>query len=176
MMTMAIRVPDVEGSIRVGDALTEFLSDQVLAERARKSSLEARALGVITSSGVLVTLLMGLGSIVVGTAGFRASLSARALLVVAAAMFVIAAALAIFVNAPLGYLEVEPESLRDLAAPSNWILPGEEARRQLAAARLEALVSARRRNQAKALVLLLAAVAEVFGGVFTACAAGTLLL
>jgi len=169
-------VTDASGSTHVGDAFIEFLDDQMLAERDRKSSLEARALGVITSSGLLVTLLFGVSSLVFGATGFRAALLVRALLAVAAILFVTASALAIFVNAPWGYLEVEPESLRELVAPSNWVLPGDEARRQLTAGRLEILASARQRNQVKALVLLLAAVAEVFGAIFTAGAAAALLL
>ena len=167
---------DAPGSFNVGDAFIEFLADQMPAERDRKSSLEARALGVVTSSGVLVTLLFGLGSLVFGATGFRAGLLVRVLLAVAAMFFVAASALAIFVTAPWGYREFEPESLRELVAPANWTLPGDEARRQLSAGRLEILVKARRRNQVKALVLLLAAAAEAFGAVFTACAAAALLL
>src|SRR5690348_2751196 len=54
-----------------GSVYGAFVSRQLDDERSRKESLEARAAGVITSSGVLVTLLFGLAAITTNTKNFR---------------------------------------------------------------------------------------------------------
>ena len=160
----------------VGEALVPFLDDQMSTERARKSSLEARGIAVVSTSGALVTLLLGVVAAARGPQGFAVALPVRAVLVAAMALFIAASLLGIYVNAPSGYFDVDPGGLRVLATPANWIRPGDEARRQLTAARVETLVKARSRNQVKARVLLLAVGAEAVGVGLAATATAIVLL
>jgi hypothetical protein len=160
----------------VGDALAPFLDDQLAVERATKTSLENRAVAVITGSGALVTLLFGLAAVVVPRAGFRLTLAPRVLLVAAVVAFIVAGLFGIYMNAPMRQYEVEPDSLYKLVTSDEWPRPGEEARRQLAAAKLEVLVEARKDNNAKARVLGFAAGAQAVAVVLTAGAVAATLV
>jgi hypothetical protein len=51
---VALTLDEVNGS-----SFGPTIKDQLTEERARKTSLEARGIGIVTSSGVLATLLFG---------------------------------------------------------------------------------------------------------------------
>ena len=81
----------------------DYIKEQVEAQEARKLSLEQRGLAVITTSGVLVTLLFGLTALTVRRAAtFDIPNTAAGLLVGALVFFVLAALLAIITNLPRG--------------------------------------------------------------------------
>jgi hypothetical protein len=111
-------------SVTVGEALNELLDDQIDDERTNKASLESRGLAVITTSGALVTLLLGLAALVTKAQSYTPSLGARLLLIAALAAFLVAAALGIYCNVPRRYRELQPGSLRTLTAPDVWTAPG----------------------------------------------------
>jgi len=154
----------------VGEALTKLLDDAIPAERARKTSLEARSLAVITSSGVLVSLLFGLGAVVTKANDYRPPTGVLVLLIVAAATYTSAAVLAIAGNLPGRYYEIDADSLAALASPEEWSQPGADAEQQLALARLGLLTDWRRVNERKAYWLILAAAAESAGILITTAA------
>jgi hypothetical protein len=154
----------------VGAALAGYLDGEMTAERAKKGSLESRALAVISSSGTLVTLLFGLAAVITKATSYAPSTATLVLLAIAAGLFAAASGLAIYCNVPGRYSEIEATSLRGLAGPAVWTTDGSEARRELALARIEILHDWQRMNDIKARVLFAAATGEV-AGVLVAAAA-----
>src|SRR5450759_1552348 len=92
-----------------GSAFGPLIADQLTQMRAQKGSLEQRALAVITSSGALVALLFAFTAVAnsvkgLGTTGAAAlPSSARVLMVISVALFVIAVLLALMVNLAFQY-------------------------------------------------------------------------
>jgi hypothetical protein len=154
----------------VGDAVIILLGEELERERTRKSSLEARGLAVITTSGTLVTLLFGVAALATKASSFLLSRDLRGTLIAAAVFFVIAGSLAIAANWPVPYYQIEPSSLGILVSPEAWREDGGDARRELSAARLAELGDARLRNEGKARIVVSAMVAEVVAVVITVAA------
>src|SRR5690348_5642945 len=88
-----------------GRAYAQLIADQLLEERTRKASLEARGITVITTSSALSTLLFGLTAGLTTLSRFRLPPAAKLPLVLTLATFVFAAAFSLAVNMPLRYRE-----------------------------------------------------------------------
>ena len=136
--------------------MVTMLSEQA----ARKSSIEQRALAVITTSGALVSLLVALSALLLGkTAGLRLHSGPRAALVAAVIAFVAAAIIALMANTPRAYLSFAPEDLDRMLR--EWDSGGEDALWLVSQAQAEHLKSAIKANARKALLLQTAVGAEV---------------
>jgi hypothetical protein len=97
----------------VYDLITQSIEVESEAEWNRKSSLEQRGIGVITASGVLVTLAFGFTTLIQHGRNFAALIGReRWLLVVSVALFVAAAIVALILNLPLGYSQLRLTRLR----------------------------------------------------------------
>lgn len=164
------------GVSTVGDASISLIDGQISFEREKKSSLEARGLAVITTSGTLVTLLLALAAVITRTHGLAPSLVPQVLLLGALLAFLAAASLAIYCNAPLQMREVDAASLRSLTTRDVWNGVGDEARREIAIARLESLIVIQGVNEIKARMLLFATGSEVVAIVLTGLAAAVILV
>jgi hypothetical protein len=145
----------------------QYISEQVAREDVRKDSVEKRGLAVVTTAGVLVTLLLGLAALNIDGKHFVLPFSARVSLTVALAWFFASALCAIATNFPLKYEEVRPEDLRR-AISDHWRDPPEEAEKMTSLTQIKVLASARKKNAVKAACLYAAVVAE---GVAVACVA-----
>ena len=145
----------------VGDVAGEFISAEIASEEARKSSLESRGLGVISTSGGLVTLLMGLAVVVTHAVGFALTDSERWLLTGAAGLYVVASGLGIATNWPVPSLRIDPESLVTLLDPTAWNEEASDAKRELAVVRRAQLADAVAWNERKARIVLAAMSFEV---------------
>jgi hypothetical protein len=155
---------DVPGLSGVAGTLHDALiADQLAEERARKTSLEQRALAVITTSGVLVTLLIGLAAFVkqASTMAHVGDMSRR-LIVAAAGGFIAAAVLALMVVSPRKYNEADLSALDARIMRERWSSPDliEEARKN-AVLSYYIVLHARNQNGSKATLLFLAVIAEV---------------
>jgi hypothetical protein len=159
-----------------GAAYSELIAEQLAEERSRKASLEARGLSVITTSGVLVTLVLGLAAIVTQAATFKLPEAANRLLVFAGALFVLAAVGGIGVNFPMPYREVGVTALRRLTELHWWNNKVAPARRRTAEARINVLAAARSANVWKVRFLLAALVLEVLAVVTLAASASVVLM
>lgn len=159
----------------VADAFEALLGDLIPDERVRKDSLESRGVGIMTSSGTLVTLLLALSAVVTQAKDYRPSGSVLTLLAISAIVFVMAAALSTYNNSPARYLEIDASSLRTLTAAGTWDAAGSEARRQIAAARLEILRNWQEVNQSRARILTFAMFLEI-AGILVAATAVVLIL
>jgi hypothetical protein len=140
------------------EVYADFIKSMLDAEDSRKSSLEQRGIGIITTSGTLVTLLFGLTTAITGAKTFTFPAAARDWLTPAAILFVAAAAAGIVVNVPLFYGKIEV-GRADLEPV--WHDDAPDARAAVAAMRLERVNAAQGVNNAKAWVLVIGAVLEL---------------
>ena len=157
-----------------GIAFAKLLEEQLVEERARKTSLEARGAAIITTSGALVTLLFGLAALVTGQDGFELGDQPRNLLGLGVLAFFAAALAGLAVNFPWRYTEVTAKGFSDLlphwdAAPQKGLRAAFEARRKVYA-------RAREVNGYKAIIVFLGMALEVVGVVLVATAVRSILL
>lgn len=160
----------------IGAVAAAFIGEELAGESSRKSSLESRAIAVITSSGTLVTLLLGLTALVTRSSSFALDRPERWLLSVSALLFVASAALGIVASAPFRYLLVDPKSLTSTLAPNLWSTDGSVLQREFTAVRLAQLEDARSHNESRAAMLVGALVVQVLAVLLTAAAVAVVLL
>jgi hypothetical protein len=137
-----------------------FMSDLLASEESRKASLEARGIAVITTSGALVSLLLGLITAIKGSKTFIVSASAYAPFLVGGVLFGIAATLGILANVPFLYKSVRPTSL-EFATYNLWDDSPEDAELMVASTRIGLYASARKTNTLKAIFVIAGLTAEV---------------
>lgn len=155
-----------------GSVLASYISTQLAKQDARKASLEQRGLAVITTSGVLVTLLFGLVALSTRSADtFILPKHAAYLLAIAVVCFAIAAVTAILTNVPIGYEEPDIEPIRKVAR-DEWDTPRPKMMRDAALTDLKVLADAKRKNDVKAKLLFRAVSFEVAAVVLVAAAVG----
>ena len=132
-----------------------FVDAELRAQDARKVSFEQRGLAVVTTSGVLVTLLFALASLSTQSkATFVLPHSARLWLVAALVVFVLAAVAALATNFPLPYEAVTSDEIEGrLKEP---IRSEYRAERDVALTRVKALRDAKEKNTTKGKLLFLA--------------------
>jgi hypothetical protein len=149
---------DTAGGLRV---YADYASEQPALQEQRKVSLEARAVTVITTAGALATVLLALAAFAKGddktlAIGGSAAIAIRVALVA----FLVAAVLALLVNAPLNYERSEEQKLRDAIRGAA----DDDAAYALAAVahnQLDIAAASGGRNQTKAWLLLGAMAFEV---------------
>jgi hypothetical protein len=166
-----------EGEKTAGQAVyAPLLERQLEEERSRKSSLEQRGVAVISTSGVLVSLLFGLAAVVTTAKGFDLPQAARVLLVATLVLFVLAAVGGILSNWPLGYHQVQTENLHRLISKENWIAPPGVAAWRIAEAQVSILERARKLNEVKARALLAAMTTQILAVTTLATAVAIILI
>jgi hypothetical protein len=131
------------------------------AEERRKTSFEQRGIAIITTSGVLVSLLFALGAVVTHSKGVHMSATSRALLVLALVLFLVAAVSGIVANYPVRYELIATSDLRRLVEPEAWNGDPDPASRRVAEVSVNVLASARANNEVKGKALVAGMVAEV---------------
>ena len=153
----------------------DYIKEQLDAEEARKVSLEQRGLAVITTSGVLVTLLFGLTALSVRRATtFVVPDAAAGLLIGALVLFVLAALSAIVTNLPRSYEGVTVDALRQ-AVKERWEDGEAVAAEMVALTRLKMLASAKRNNDVKGWALVIAMGCEILAVALVGAAVGFVL-
>jgi hypothetical protein len=135
--------------------------EQLAQERSRQASLEARGVAVVTTSGVLVSLLLGLVAATTSAKSFMLPRAAHGPLVVALGSFVFAAVLGITTNIPLPYLEPTAAALRKLHTLYYWEGAPEIASLRVSESRVGVLARARCLNNWKACAVVVAVIAQV---------------
>jgi hypothetical protein len=136
-----------------GEAYGQLIVDQLIEERARKTSIEQRGVGVVTTSGVLVTLLFGLSALATSSPSYKLPDPARWTLLFAVVLFLVASVLGLITNWALGYTEVTTNGMRQLVEPEQWLEGSPEAARQSAEARVDIIEGFRTNNQMKGWIL-----------------------
>lgn len=148
----------------------QLVEDQLTEERSTKTSLEGRAISVITSSGALATLLFALAALVTDAETFVLPGLPRWLLVAALLAFLAAAMFALRTARPDAYQEVTVDSLRDAIAPAAMSAPVDAGEASVAAVLVDIIEAARKRNGEKARYLRNAVWCQAAGAVILAIA------
>jgi hypothetical protein len=153
--------PAPDPAAAAGSVYGTVIADLLKAEDQRKSSFEQRGIAIITTSGVLVSLVFALGTAVTSADAFTVSAFSRALLVAALVLFVTAAVAGIVANYPVHYELIAQADLRRLVSPEVWDGDAGTAARRVAEVSVTVLERARRNNQLKGRALLVGMVAEI---------------
>jgi hypothetical protein len=147
-----------------GTYFYELIRDALNEERDRKKSLENRAAFIVTSSGTLTTLLLGLVAVIADLNGSLLGGPSQLLLVVGVLMFGASAFLALRINSPAEHEESRAQGLKDLLEdPEVWLSESLIGMRSASANRLSTLDSFRSSNKNKAKKLVLAVNLELGG-------------
>jgi hypothetical protein len=147
---------------RAGDVYGPLFVTMLTEQSARKSSIEQRALAVITTSGGLVSLLIALSALLLGkNATLRLNAGSRAIIIAAVVAFVAAAILALIANTPRGYGDFSDEDVDRMM--HEFDRSEEDARWLVAQRRAEMLKLAMKLNDGKAHLLQVAVTTEVAG-------------
>jgi hypothetical protein len=142
----------------MADGYGEFIQRELDDQRAAKASIEQRGMAVITSSGVLVTLLFGLATLAQTRAQLNIVDSARPWLYASGGSFAAAAILALVTSWPRRYMSPKAEALVELVR-THWA--DETAAQRVALTRVGMIASYKKRNRIKAGVLIGAMGAQV---------------
>lgn len=135
-----------------GQVYHELTRAQLHDAAATKESLERRGLAVVTTSGAVLTVILG----AVSLAGKHLEAPEGAILLGGLAMlaFIAAIVCGLIVNFPLGYRDPATSELRRLAeTEAFWTGPVELGMRRVAGVEIDALDSARDTNGRKAIWL-----------------------
>lgn len=139
----------------------EFVKDELDVQDARRASFEQRGITVITTSGALATLLLGLGALSTKRSNtFVLPETSEVLLALALLCFAAAAALALMTNVPRRYETVTVDAMRK-RLNEKPVRGADAAARDVAEARLKAITTAKARNRTKGYLLFGALGAEV---------------
>lgn len=157
-------------------AVMKLLQDQLTEERSTKSSLEARAVGVITSAGALVTLIFALAALVTKSATYELPDSARMVLGATLLVFVAAAVVAIIAARPGSYQEVSNSSLQAIATQEAMSAPALQGEAEIANILARIIERARQKNGVKARFLRVAVALEAVAALLLAVAVSMVLL
>jgi|SRR5215207_7654715 len=152
-----------------------YIKEQLAAQEVRKASIEQRGAGVITTSGVLVSLLFGLAAILTGAENYQLPGHAKSWLLAAMISFVVAALAAIVTSAPLFYSGPKIRDLEEAIKGPVWQESPADAEKRIAATEIKVLATARSRNTFKGYALLLAILTQVCALVFLAIAISVIL-
>jgi hypothetical protein len=159
-----------------GDVYAEVIETLLDQERTRKTSLEQKALSVITSSGVLVTLLFGFASLTKSSQATGLPVLARAFLIAAMAAFLVAILGSLRINQPVNYSPLGvKKDLQRMVTDELWFDAAAVGRRAIAEFRVGEIDRWREQNGVKARQLQRAIVAESAGVALLAVSVGVLL-
>lgn len=153
-----------------------LVEEQLQEEQLRKGSLEQRGLAVITTSGVLVSLLFAIAAVVTESNDFVLPSASRAFIVIALMFFIIAAVGGIAANAPLDYRQVSIKDLRRFVGEETWSGPADIASRRVVEAKVSILARARELNVLKGKALFAAIISEVIAVIILAIAVGIIMI
>jgi hypothetical protein len=165
-----------------GSAFAPLIADQLNQMRAQKGSLEQRALAVITSSGALVALLFAFTAVANSVKGLGAAgaaplpPSARVLMVLSVALFVIAVLLALMVNLAFHYDEVDKQGFDYMTGPTWDSTDVVQAAVEVAVLQAELTMIGHHQNNMKAAALNFAYAAEGAAVLLLAAAVASLVL
>jgi hypothetical protein len=154
-----------------GTEYAAFLGAQLAEDRATKSSLEARGITVITTSGGLVTLLFGLVALATKEAAtYTLPEPASNLLILAALSLTAAGVCGLATNWALSYREATVQGMNELLQ-RNWDADQGQGQLDVAATVIDIISTSRKRNETKANLLRAALVLEIVGVLLVALAA-----
>jgi hypothetical protein len=157
------------GSIYAG-----YIKDQLARQDERKVSIERRGINVITTSGVLVSLLFGLATVLTGADNYQLPSGTKPWIYGALLGFVLAAVGGILTNIPMFYSGVEVAGLK-AATKLKMGDSADTAYVRVASTDVKLLATAQKLNNVKGWILLGAVVAQMAAVVSLALAVRVIL-
>ncbi|GAB2995694.1 hypothetical protein LWP59_24840 [Amycolatopsis acidiphila] len=142
-----------------GPEFAAFVREQLEVEEKRRASLETRSLAVITTSGTLVTLVLGLAALVTQRKDFTFPHAASPWLLASLVIFVLATVFAIVANSPRRHHLLDTTTFEEIIR-RRWSTSADDAVKTLAVTRLRDLERVQRVNNVKGWLLLAAVAAQ----------------
>jgi hypothetical protein len=136
-----------------------FIAGQLARQDERKRSLESRGITVVTTSGVLATLLLGFVSFTHAGQRFVLPENAHQPVKYAVVLFTAAAVAAVLTNLPLPYGEPSAGTLKNLLG--SWDDTSRNSEIAVASAQTKVIEKAKSVNNSKAILLFIAVGFEV---------------
>ncbi len=143
-----------------GSIYADYIREQLARQDERKASIERRGVSVITTSGVLVSLLFGLTTVLTGTDNYQLPSGTKPWIYGSLVCFVLAAVGGIITNIPLFYSGVEVKGL-EAATKHKMGDSVADANVRVASTDVKLLATAQKLNSVKGWILLGAAVAQL---------------
>lgn len=154
-----------------GGSHRQLVDAQLSEERTNKNGLEQRALGVITTSGILATLVFGVAAFATQGRQLKLTLPDQLFLAFALGTFVLAALAALVAIAPRHYEEAGLARLQWRVDKEQWFLPDPaEGYRLDAQVEVDVLEASRKANGSKARWLFASVALDVMAIAFVATA------
>lgn len=158
-----------------GKTFHEFVAKELDNERARRTALDARGVGIVTASASLATLVAGLSAVATQSSTFAPSVLVVVTALSALAVFVLAAALGIWANRTIEYRVADSTTLTQMAT-ERWTTDEVDALNVVVTLNITTLTSLREGNNRKAMAAVLAMIAQLTAtALLTVSAAGSLL-
>lgn len=142
-----------------GSQYEAFVEAQLKAEYDRRTTLEARGLTVVTSSGTLVTLAVAVGAFALGQ-DYKPSTTAVTALGVSLGLFIVAALFGLIANFLRKYAVPSAATIQ-LMLTTHWTDSEVAARNVCAVANAETLDSLRAGSNDKAMQVTIALVCQL---------------
>ena len=150
-------------AVKGSEIFAAVIDGELLKERDRTFSLEQRAMAVVTSSGVLVSLVFGFGALIRGQAGPHLPIASRGLLGLALLAFVLAAVMSLLTNRPRAYRPLGVQADLRKMVSELWGISADGALHSIAEYRVGEVDRWRDNNKAKAAHLQRAIALECSG-------------
>jgi hypothetical protein len=144
-----------------GPAVTKACEAELQAERAAETSLQSRALNVITSSGGFVTLALALVAAITGRKDYSVPGAAKVFIALGLVCFVAAATLALVTMQVRRQEVLTVETLEKWTSEEAWASPPDVAQRIITASMIPLIRDTRSRNSDRAKHLQRAILAEL---------------
>jgi hypothetical protein len=142
-----------------GEFYAALVEKELDDQRASKGSIEQRALAVVSTSGVLVALLLGLATLTTSGETIELPDAARLPLYVAVGAFAAATLVALIAAVPFRYRSMKTGATYNVVR-DKWNDPPPIARRRVTVTRLMLFESYKRRNSVKGWILTVAIAIE----------------
>lgn len=144
-----------------GEVLAAFVEAELKAEDSRKTSIETREISVISTSGVLVTLLFALAAVITRQGGYSIPLVGLVAILASLVLFVAAASLGLLANAVKSYDRAKLADVENTVNSELETITERAARKLVSGSNLQVWKSARSKTNEKARLLRWAIIAEV---------------
>lgn len=131
-----------------GETYAKFIEAELKTEMERRASLDARGLGIVTSSTALITLMFSLSVLITGK-DYTFGVLGQGGVVVSLLLFIVAGVLGIAANQAREYEVTHEDTLYEMLG-AHWTDDEVDARNTCAYRNVVSIQSLRRGNESKA--------------------------
>ena len=154
----------------------KLIEAQLADARSVASSLQTRATGIVSASGALIALFLGLAALTTSAEGYKPPLVTSALLAIAVVLLAASGVFVLLVARPVRSGMADLESLKAISTPQVLELPASTAYPRIADAQIQLLAIARELNRAASVQVLWATILGIAGVIAAAFGAAYALI